>query len=181
MASKKNFSLKLLQSIEPVVADDLVAHIETLFNINCTKEYIRADLDFAYTQERGQYSSTAILAYIKKTRLEKERALLAVVNEDIYATGVNFVFGEAEVGGRVAVISLARLRPTYWGEPNSVELLKQRARKEATHELGHVMGLNHCPNTRCVMFFSNTLGDTDKKLDRFCPDCTHLLAEELIK
>ena len=50
-------------------------------------------------------------------------------------------------------------------------LFLQRAVKEAVHELGHTCGLGHCRNPRCVMFFSNTLHDTDVKGPGFCTAC----------
>jgi len=49
--------------------------------------------------------------------------------------------------------------------------LQERALKEAVHELGHLLGLPHCDNPRCIMFFSNTLADTDRKGPGFCPAC----------
>jgi archaemetzincin len=180
MSINKVISLCLLQQIEQVVVEDLVDHIESLFNIKCTIDYRRVDLSFAYMQIRGQYNSTEILKRLKANISDEIRAQIAVVNADLYASGLNFVFGEAEVGGRVSIISLARLKPTFWGEPASIELLKKRARKETSHELGHVMGLRHCNNYRCVMFLSNTLGDTDRKSEKFCSDCAHSLAEILV-
>jgi archaemetzincin len=46
-----------------------------------------------------------------------------------------------------------------------------RALKEAVHELGHTLGLVHCPEAGCVMHFSNTLADTDCKSHRLCAMC----------
>jgi archaemetzincin len=43
--------------------------------------------------------------------------------------------------------------------------------KEAIHELGHSYGLAHCSRPKCVMFFSNSLQDTDRKRSAFCVDC----------
>jgi archaemetzincin len=43
--------------------------------------------------------------------------------------------------------------------------------KEAVHELGHMFGLDHCSDLRCVMHFSNSLADTDRKGRDFCPSC----------
>jgi archaemetzincin len=46
-----------------------------------------------------------------------------------------------------------------------------RAVKEIVHELGHTFGLGHCPNSKCVMHFSNSLADTDLKEAYFCNMC----------
>ncbi|MEA2005134.1 MAG: hypothetical protein U9O50_02570 [Acidobacteriota bacterium] len=50
---------------------------------------------------------------------------------------------------------------------------------EAVHELGHTYGLSHCPDAKCVMHFSNSLLDTDKKSASFCTHC-HKLLDEII-
>lgn len=46
--------------------------------------------------------------------------------------------------------------------------------KEAVHELGHTFGLVHCIDPKCVMFFSNSLADTDNKNTKFCKKCIKL-------
>jgi archaemetzincin len=51
--------------------------------------------------------------------------------------------------------------------------------KEAVHELGHTYGLSHCRDIHCVMCFSNTLGDTDRKGVRFCAACEPKLPKEM--
>ena len=42
---------------------------------------------------------------------------------------------------------------------------------EAVHELGHALGLPHCEYPGCVMYFSNWIGDTDRKGPKFCYRC----------
>ncbi len=81
------------------------------------------------------------------------------------------VFGLADQASRRAIIALPRLRQTYYGLSEDTKLFQQRVLKEAVHELGHVFGLSHCTDRRCVMAFSNSLADTDFKSHEFCSKC----------
>jgi len=121
----------------------------------------------AYDPARRQYRAEPILARLDELPTRAER-VLGVADLDLYEPGLNFIFGQAHVGGRVAVVALARLRPEFWGRPPDQRRFLERAAKEAIHELGHAYGLSHCPNSICVMHFSNTLEETDRKSDRFC-------------
>jgi predicted Zn-dependent protease len=97
--------------------------------------------------------------------------LLALCDFDAYSNGLNFVFGQAHIKGKVAAIYLPRLRQEFYGLEKNEQLFLQRVVKEAVHELGHVFGVSHCPINRCVMHFSNSISDTDAKAKDFCPDC----------
>lgn len=123
---------------------------------------------------RGQYESTPILWRLRTLKPVRD-FLLAVTEADLYAAGLNFVFGEADSAGRCAIISLARLRGAYPGKPFTLELFLRRALTEAVHEVGHLLGLGHCPQPACVMHFSNSLYDTDRKQPRFCSRCQEVL------
>ena len=130
--------------------------------------------DYAYDRRRGQYRSDDILARLRRLELPAER-WLGVVDVDLYTPGLNFVFGQATMGGPAAVIALPRLRQSFYGLPEDRVLFEERAVKEAVHELGHTYGLGHCPDPKCVMYFSNSLLDTDAKSRRFCSACRALL------
>ena len=116
----------------------------------------------AHDERRRQYLSTALLDVVERARRPAWERLLGVADVDLFAAGLNFVFGEADPRAGVAVMSLARLRHA------DTEIFRRRAETEAIHELGHAYGLGHCGNPRCVMWFSNTLGETDRKGMRFC-------------
>ena len=92
---------------------------------------------------------------------------------------VEFVFGEADVASGVATVSLCRLRPEFYGQPPDSDLWEERAIKEATHEIGHLYGLVHCPNVKCVMHFSTSIEDVDRKKKTFCSFCKVKLRDTL--
>ncbi|MGC8998360.1 MAG: archaemetzincin family Zn-dependent metalloprotease [Candidatus Bathyarchaeia archaeon] len=127
----------------------------------------------AFDEARGQYRSDMILGRVA-SYAEKAKNLnrvLGVVDADIYVSGLNFVFGEAECPGKAALISLWRLRPEFYGASPNFELFIERGTKEAVHELGHTFGLAHCKNPYCVMYFSNSIFETDRKKGVFCNVC----------
>lgn len=103
----------------------------------------------------------------------KDDRLLGVTDLDLYVPSMNYVFGEARLPGRVAIISTYRLKDTT--SHGGAELLSVRAVKEAVHELGHTLGLTHCTNPSCVMSFSNSLEDTDRKGEDCCEACSRKL------
>lgn len=127
----------------------------------------------AYNPGRNQYYSTAILKLLG--RRYSSVKVLGIIDKDLYVPELNFVFGEADLSGRLSVISITRLRQQFYGLPEDNRIFFDRVIKEAVHELGHTWGLRHCSNSGCVMFFSNSLLDTDKKGSSFCRGCSKKL------
>ena len=122
-----------------------------------------------WNQRRGQYLGLSLLSLILLPDLGNR--VLGVVDVDIFTTGLNFVFGLADIRGKRALISLERLRQEFYGLPRDEDLFLERALKEAVHELGHTYRLGHCSDPTCVMHFSNSLPDTDLKGWNFCYVC----------
>jgi archaemetzincin len=120
---------------------------------------------------RSQYPGAPFLAALAAARPPGDEVILGVTGVDLFAPGLNFVFGLADPLSRAAVISLARLYPEFYGQPRDPRRFKARAITEAVHELGHLWGLGHCSDPACVMAFSNSLADTDRKGPGFCRPC----------
>jgi archaemetzincin len=128
----------------------------------------------AYNTDRQQYLSIMIIEEI--ARMDIEGLVLGIAGEDLYAQGLNYVFGEADPELGVTLISLARLKQEFYGGSPDPERLIDRAVKEAVHEVGHLMGIPHCPNPECVMRYSNTLSHTDRKSSELCSLCRRKLS-----
>ncbi len=132
-----------------------------------------------YDPARGQYHSTQILKEILHRVPEDALKALGIVSFDLFIPILTFVFGEAQLDGKAALVSLARLRQEFYGLPPNQRLLERRLLKEAKHELGHTFGLVHCPIRECVMSMANRITDVDAKGLTFCEGCRQLLLEAL--
>ncbi len=126
----------------------------------------------AYDSKRRQYRAQPFLDTLD-TFVPPDLHGLALVNYDLFVPRLNFIFGVAQPGGH-ALVALPRLRPSFYKLPTDDAAYFERVTKEVIHELGHVLGLDHCTQF-CVMRFSNTLADTDQKPGQYCQSCQKAL------
>ncbi|MDD1669909.1 MAG: hypothetical protein LUQ67_01125, partial [Methanomicrobiales archaeon] len=124
-------------------------------------------------KERGQYLADGLLWEFSTIVRAPGDALLGITGADLFSPGLNFVFGIANRGR--ALISTFRLYPEAYGREPNAKVFRGRILVEAVHELGHAIGLDHCEFPGCVMYFSNWIGDTDRKGPGFCFRCARSL------
>jgi len=127
---------------------------------------------------RGQHSSGRILEWLLQSMAAGADAsdrVLGITDADLFIPVLTFVYGEAQLDGRAAVASTARLRAD--GAKPGDPLVAERLVKESLHELGHAFGLRHCVDARCMMSRSASLPGVDAKRDAPCDDCRLRLAE----
>lgn len=122
----------------------------------------------AYDKPRKQYLADLLIEFLASFKKDMTY-MLGITNVNLFTYGLNFVFGEASFSYGVAVISTFLLSNSDKHMDNSLFL--DRVTKESVHEIGHLMGLKHCPDSLCVMHFSNSLMDTDFKRYFFCNNC----------
>lgn len=155
--------------------DRLAASLARILRVSChvREEVLRAAN--AFSESRGQYNSSAILEQMQalpaKTRLKR----LAVAEIDLFVPVLTFVFGEAQLSGGNAIVSVHRLREEFYGLPPDEAKLDQRLIKEALHELGHTQGLRHCLDWRCAMASSHSVERLDLKSPTYCRPCWRIL------
>jgi archaemetzincin len=160
-----------VNTIDPQLLTRLALCLEERFLASCI---VRASLTLpksALNSVRKQLFFGSIAAKLAGANDDAESVVLGVTEYDLYKTSHHFIFGSASESHRTAVVSLHRLRAEFYGEPADENQLFQRLLKEAVHEIGHSLGMKHCYNARCPMYYSNSVFDTDNKYSNFCEAC----------
>jgi archaemetzincin len=125
----------------------------------------------SFDTKRGQYKSVEIMKAVARSAPSDASRILGITEGDLAIPTLTFVFGQAQLDGAVAVVSLARLRQEFYGLPGDENVLRERVTKELLHDLGHTFGLTHCAESKCVMSLATHIGLVDNKAERYCTHC----------
>ena len=131
----------------------------------------------AFDPKRKQYQSVEIMRMLAENAPRDATRILGVTGVDLSIPMLSFLFGQAQLDGRVAVVSLCRLQQEFYGLPGQDDVLRERLTKEVLHEMGHTFGLVHCSEQRCAMSLSTHIGMVDTKSEQYCGRCGFQLAQ----
>jgi archaemetzincin len=156
------------EEADPELMEHVRLHLSRAFSCPAARWEGEARPRHAFDPRRKQHASGAILRWLLEAgpRVGK---VLGVTDRDLFIPILTYVFGEAQLGGRAAVVSLARLVEDV--ELLGPRLLVERLAKEAVHEVGHVFGLLHCDVEGCVMGRSPAVREVDAKTADLCAEC----------
>jgi archaemetzincin len=169
------------------ILNPLTSHLASTFEASITIITDPPELESSrasFNEQRNQLNSDKLLRWLATTIMnntksyDRTKIILGVCNFDAYSSGLNFVFGQASLTGGVAAIYLPRLKQEFYGIAADISIFIERVLKESTHEVAHTFGLAHCPNQSCVMHFSNSIVDTDRKAKDFCNSCSSKLHQK---
>ena len=135
----------------------------------------RIDLGEYYDPARNQYNGNNLLKLVDSLHFTNSFKTLGIFNVDLFIPILTFIFGQAFLNGNSGIASFYRLNNERYGLPRNDLLFIERAKKEVIHELGHTLGLLHCPNPICVMRSSTYLEDVDQKKVHLCHNCREKL------
>ena len=158
--------------------DSMEQEIRKIFGIETKRTNVIDNIDFAYHEGRDQYYSTEILKKMEELIPKNCIKVIAITNKDLFIPILTYVFGEAQLDGKAAIISLYRLKPEDRSPKNFI-IFQERIIKEALHELGHTFGLTHCRDKKCIMHYCRSVNDVDKKENTFCFFCDTILKDKL--
>jgi archaemetzincin len=119
---------------------------------------------YAFNKDRGQYHATSILRRLASLR-GQGAPVVGIVDVDLFLPDAPYVIGDADRDAGAAVFSVARLSHA---DPDRV---RRRVQVETVHGAGHLLGLSHCSDFRCAMFFSRDAADADRKGPGPCASC----------
>ncbi len=164
--------------IPPAVLKQVRKSVARAFFLPAWIKPLLQSIEFAYSPERGQYHSTAVLEKLSRIMPQQSCRVLAITDKDLYIPILTHVYGEAQLNGNSCIISIYRLDSTDCNCIDEPPFLS-RTVKEALHELGHTWGLRHCSDTSCLMHYCRKITDVDRKETLFCRYCRTWLNDAL--
>jgi archaemetzincin len=169
-ATNNIVQLLAVGNVNRMLLEELQERLPRYLGIPCEILPLTLDPESCFHIERQQYHSSELLQKMRGVAEGKWR-VLGITPVDLYIPILKYVFGEAQVGGRCAVVSYFRLRQEFYGLDQDDGLLVERLLKESIHELGHTLELRHCQDYRCVMASSHAVEWIDLREFELCPAC----------
>jgi archaemetzincin len=139
----------------------------------------RADLPReAWYEPRRRYRAEKLLDWLRPRLPAGADRIVAITASDISTTKDPYpdfgICGLGDLDGPAAVVSSFRVKRKLGaleGEARHAAYLR-RLGELAEHELGHTLGLPHCPVRGCVMEDANgTVATFDRSTGDLCPRC----------
>ena len=179
MDRKYLFNIWIYEDAQPLVSNslDLIdAGIKLFFWDNyesSVREFPSKYIAQAYNERRRQVDIKRLIESFRGEYNVKSNVVdIILLYRDLYIDGRNYIFSATHVASKTIIISLFRLLyGLNLGNPDDESLFRERLYKEVIHELGHLIGLDHCIDDSCVMSFSSDIAHLDRKNPLLCDRC----------
>jgi len=155
-----------LGHIDPLATSIIAAHLQAVLGLFTDIQSPHPLPEDAFMSMRNQYDASKIIQTLAADN-KGAPLKIGVTARDISIPILTYVYGESQLGGRIAVISIHRLHHF------DRQLVFQRAAKTAIHEAGHLLGLEHCFEVDCLMRFSKQTDQLDLLPMHFCASCQY--------
>ena len=164
--------------------DSVKTAVEDMFAIETVVLEKQPLPDMAYTEIRyPRYRADSLLRWLAEYKPDSVTIVLGLTNKDISITKYKEntreikdpewkykdfgIFGLGAVNGTACVVSSNRLHKNV-----SDRKFYKRLTRIACHEVGHVLGLRHCPEKQCLMNDANeSIKTIDRSTGELCQNC----------
>ncbi len=136
---------------------------------------------YAFEPKRNQYYGYKIIKDLLTELHQDVVKLIGITDIDLCTPVLEYIYGESQFNGKIALISIHRLRQEFYHFSEDNLLLLLRIKKVLIHELGHCFGMVHCDDTMCAMYLANNIFTLDNKNDKFCARCSDYVREKIKK
>jgi archaemetzincin len=138
-------------TLSSVDVDFVKTSVQSFYDCNIVVAERKVLPKSAYYPQRQRYRAEKLLDYLETQLSRDADRILGLTSVDISTTKGSItdwgILGLATIDGRVSVLSSFRCRR----KTRSPEEATVRLGKIAVHEIGHTLGLEHCPTTGCLM------------------------------
>ncbi|MBW2247038.1 MAG: hypothetical protein JRF62_07520 [Deltaproteobacteria bacterium] len=164
--NKALLDLILLGHVNEMAVSIVAANLQTIIGLNTDIRTVIGDPDYAFVPGRNQFDATRIIKTLCAIT-DGAPLKLGMIENDLCTPILTFVYGESQLGGKAALVSLHRL------SAEDPAVTYQRIAKISLHEVGHLLGIKHCWKTTCLMKHSSNLEPLDSLSMYFCSACEY--------
>jgi len=181
-SGKKHVGIQVLGDFDRTALDSIHHAIDRIYGFEVSMLPEQGLPEYAFTTVKTpRYRADKIIRHLKETRPDSIDFVLGLLQRDISTTKRDAngevkhpkykyedwgIFGLGYKPGSSSVVSSYRVRQS------NPSLLIERLQKICIHELGHNLGLAHCPNVDCVM---RDAAESIRTIDgvelNLCQDC----------
>ena len=113
--------------------------------------------------------------------LAQPDAAVFVTDVDLFAPGTEAVLADAAAPLKTALVSVRRLRESFYRRKADPQLQRARLAKEILRGVGRARGLSECNDPSCAMSPTQTMHDVDRKAERLCAACLRRLTTGVVR
>jgi predicted Zn-dependent protease len=113
--------------------------------------------------------------------LAQPDAAVFVTDVDLFAPGTEAVLADAAAPLKTALVSVRRLRESFYRRRADPQLQRFRLAKEILRGIGRARGLSECNDPSCAMSPTQTMHDVDRKAERLCAACLRRLTTGVVR
>jgi len=172
-----------LGAVPPETIDATVQGLREHAPVAVVVEASRTPPDRAKSPRKGAWQASVLLDWLDGLSIGGGGKVMALTEAEMVTRKGNHptwgILGMGSIDGRCSVISTYRMRRRWenGGAPES--LVRERLWKIAIHELGHTLGLEHCPVRGCLMEDGHGTVQTVDRGRALCADCARRFEEAL--